>query len=90
MPLTQRGSDYHLVSPDRITMFRGPAGARVQSPQAIAREVRITVLHELGHHLGFDEEQLNPWGWDSPARMRKRPLPNLNELSTFSSKLKEY
>jgi len=61
-PLIQRGSDYHLVLPDRITLFRGPLERACQSPQAIAREVRITVLHELGHHLGLDEEQLSQHG----------------------------
>jgi predicted Zn-dependent protease with MMP-like domain len=61
-PLTQRGSDYHLVLPDRITVFRGPLERACQSPQAIAREVRITILHELGHHLGLDEEQLTMHG----------------------------
>jgi predicted Zn-dependent protease with MMP-like domain len=61
-PLTQRGSDYHLVLPDRITLFRGPLERACQSPQAVAREVRITILHELGHHLGLDEEQLTMHG----------------------------
>jgi predicted Zn-dependent protease with MMP-like domain len=61
-PLTQRGSDYHLVLPDRVTVFRGPVERACQSPQAVAREVRITILHELGHHLGLDEEQLTMHG----------------------------
>ena len=61
-PLTQRGSDYHLVLPDCITVFRGPLERACQSPQAVAREVRITILHELGHHLGLDEEQLTRHG----------------------------
>ena len=61
-PLTHRGSDYHLVLPDRITLFRCPLERVCQSPQSIAREVRITVLHELGHHLGLDEEQLAMFG----------------------------
>ena len=58
VPLTRRGSDYHLVPPDRITIFRGPLERACSSPQAIAREVRVTVMHELGHHLGFEEERL--------------------------------
>jgi predicted Zn-dependent protease with MMP-like domain len=61
-PLIQCGSDYHLVLPDRITLFRGPLERACQSPQAMAREMRITVLHELGHHLGLDEEQLALYG----------------------------
>lgn len=62
VPLTRRGSDYHLVPPDRITIFRGPLERAYASPQAIAREVRITVMHELGHHLGFEEDRLETLG----------------------------
>ena len=62
VPLTQRGSHYHLVPPDRITIFRGPLKRAFASPQAIAREVRVTVMHELGHHLGFEEERLADLG----------------------------
>ena len=62
IPLTRRGSDYHLVPPDRITIFRGPLERAYRSPQAIAREVRITVMHELGHHLGFEEGRLETLG----------------------------
>jgi predicted Zn-dependent protease with MMP-like domain len=58
VPLTRRGTDYHLVPPDRITIFRGPLERAFRSPQAIAREVRVTVMHELGHHLGFEEGRL--------------------------------
>ena len=62
VPLTRRGSDYHLVPPDRITIFRGPLERAYTSPQAIAREVRVTVMHELGHHLGFEESGLESLG----------------------------
>ncbi len=62
VPLTRRGSDYHLVPPDRITIFRGPLERAFASPQAISREVRITVMHELGHHLGFEEARLEALG----------------------------
>jgi predicted Zn-dependent protease with MMP-like domain len=62
VPLTRRGSDYHLVPPDRITIFRGPLERACASPQAIAREVRLTVMHELGHHLGFEESGLESLG----------------------------
>jgi predicted Zn-dependent protease with MMP-like domain len=58
VPLTRRGADYHLVPPDRITIFRGPLERTFASPGAIAREVRVTVMHELGHHLGFEEDRL--------------------------------
>jgi predicted Zn-dependent protease with MMP-like domain len=62
VPLTRRGGDYHLVPPDRITIFRRPLERACASPQAIAREVRVTVMHELGHHLGLEEERLADLG----------------------------
>lgn len=62
VPLTERGHTYSLVLPDKITIFRGPLERSFQSPAEIAREVRITVVHELGHHFGFDEDRLTELG----------------------------
>ena len=62
IPLTQRDSGYSLVLPDKITIFRGPLERASRSPAEIAREVRITVVHESGHHLGFDEDRLEQLG----------------------------
>ncbi|MGI9253513.1 MAG: metallopeptidase family protein [Thermomicrobiales bacterium] len=64
IPLTERDSHYGMVLPDRITIFRGPLERAFRSPQAIAREVRITVAHELGHHFGLDEDRLAALGLD--------------------------
>ena len=62
VPLSRRGADYHLVLPDRITIFRGPLERAFVSPQGIAREVRVTIMHELGHHLGMEEDRLAELG----------------------------
>ena len=62
VPLTERGSGYTMVLPDKITIYRGPLERACSSPAAIAREVRITVMHELAHHLGFDEDRLDEIG----------------------------
>ena len=51
-----------MVLPDKITIFRGPLERACRSPAEVAREVRITVVHELGHHFGFDEERLEDLG----------------------------
>ncbi len=64
IPQTERDSTYGMVLPDKITIFRGPLERAFRSPQAIAREVRITVVHELGHHFGLDEERLAELGLD--------------------------
>ena len=63
IPLTERGSGYSMVLPDKITIFRGPLERACRSRQELMREVRITVVHELGHHLGLDEERLEELGW---------------------------
>lgn len=63
VPLTERGSGYTLVLPDKITIFRGPIERACDGPAAIAHEVRVTVIHELAHHLGIDEDRLEELGW---------------------------
>jgi predicted Zn-dependent protease with MMP-like domain len=59
IPRTSRDSGYSLVTPDRILVFIGPLERACQSRQEFEEQIRITVLHELGHHLGFDEEGLD-------------------------------
>ena len=62
IPLTARGSGYSMVLPDKITIFQGPLERAFDSPAEMARQVRITVIHELAHHLGFDEDRLEELG----------------------------
>jgi predicted Zn-dependent protease with MMP-like domain len=62
IPLVARDSGYAMTLPDRIIIFRRPLERACRSPAEIAREVRITVLHELGHHFGFDEDRLEELG----------------------------
>jgi predicted Zn-dependent protease with MMP-like domain len=61
-PLAERTSAYTLVVPDRIVIFRGPLERAFVDPREIADEVRITVLHEVAHHFGFDEERIAELG----------------------------
>ncbi len=58
VPLTQRTGGYNLVPPDKITIFRGPILAAFRTPEEMRQQVRRTVLHEIGHHFGLDEERL--------------------------------
>ena len=62
IPLAQRDSNYSLVTPDRITLFQGPLERAFATREEIREQVRLTVLHELAHHLGFDEDQLEGMG----------------------------
>ena len=62
IPLTDRDSTYSLVIPDRITIFVGPLDRSSTTRQELDEQIRITILHELGHHLGFDEDGLDSLG----------------------------
>ena len=50
--------------PNRITLFRLPLEADFADPDDLADEVRITVIHELAHHLGIDDDRLHDLGVD--------------------------
>lgn len=62
VPLTGRG-EYGGVLPDRVTIFRQTICARCADEAAVAEQVRVTVVHELGHHVGIDDERLHELGW---------------------------
>ena len=64
VPLTRRGPlSYSGVAPDRITIFRGPLCARARDVEELAAQVRVTVLHEVGHYFGMSDERLREMGW---------------------------
>jgi predicted Zn-dependent protease with MMP-like domain len=59
-----RRSSFYMQLPDVITIFRGPIEAAAGSdPEKIKHQVRKTVLHEIGHHYGLDEDRLEELGW---------------------------
>jgi predicted Zn-dependent protease with MMP-like domain len=62
VPLTERGAGYYGMLPDKITIFRGPL-ERDFSRQELEEQIRITVVHEIAHHFGIDEERLEELGW---------------------------
>jgi predicted Zn-dependent protease with MMP-like domain len=57
VPLDQRGSFYTAL-PDRVVIYRGPILRQCSSRREVMQEVRDTVVHELGHHFGLEEEDL--------------------------------
>lgn len=63
LPLPERGVDYFGVGPDRITVFYDAHISLHLSDRALALEIRTTVLHEIGHHLGLDDARLHELGW---------------------------
>lgn len=62
IPRTERSSGYSMVVPDHISIFIGPLERAYRSRRALEEQIRITVLHELGHHLGLDEDGLEAIG----------------------------
>lgn len=63
VPLTSRTTQYAGVLPDRITIYRLAICAICDSEDQVADEVRRTVVHEVGHHFGIDDERLHELGW---------------------------
>ena len=63
VPRTEYGADW-VAMPNRITLFRLPLEEDFPDPDDLAEEVRITVIHELAHHLGIDDERLDELGID--------------------------
>lgn len=62
IPLTRRGN-YDRALPDRITIYRGPISRLARTPSAIKEQVRRTVIHEVAHHFGIDDDRLHELGW---------------------------
>jgi predicted Zn-dependent protease with MMP-like domain len=63
VPLTARTSQYSAVMPDRITIFRHAICAICRTEDEVVEQVRRTVIHEIGHHFGIDDEHLRTLGW---------------------------
>lgn len=61
--LSERG-DYFGVMPDTIVVFRRPHLDLDLGRSELEAEIRKTVLHEIAHHLGIDDERLGELGWD--------------------------
>jgi predicted Zn-dependent protease with MMP-like domain len=49
--------------PDKITIFRRPLEREFRDPKRLEEEIRITVLHELAHYFGIDEERIEELGY---------------------------
>jgi predicted Zn-dependent protease with MMP-like domain len=58
VPRTQRPADYGAVLPDRITLFRRAFEVACVDDAATIEEIRRTIIHEVGHHVGFGEDRL--------------------------------
>ena len=64
IPLTERDTGYAGVLPDKIAIYRLPLVEEFgDDPEVLEDEIRITVLHEIAHHFGVDEDRLTELGW---------------------------
>ena len=64
IPLTERDSGYAGVLPDKIEIYRLPLEEEFgHDPALLEEEIRITVVHELAHHFGIDDDRLDELGW---------------------------
>lgn len=63
VPLTERGEWYSGVLPDRVVVCRNPILAICTTREQVVEEVRVTVLHEIAHHFGIDDDELHDLGY---------------------------
>ncbi len=61
--LTSRTSSYSGHLPDTITIYRLPILAHARDVQAAREQVATTVIHEIAHHFGIDDDRLDELGW---------------------------
>ena len=63
-PLTERDGWWGAGAlPDRITIFQGPLERLCTTAEELREEIAITVVHEVAHHFGIDDEHLHELGW---------------------------
>ena len=62
--LTERGWDYGGALPDRIMIYREAICDVCETEEDVVEEVTITVVHEIAHHFGIDDDRLHALGWD--------------------------
>ena len=61
--LTERYGDFGMELPDRIFIYRFPLQEMCASEEELVEEVRITVVHEVAHHFGIDDDHLHDLGY---------------------------
>jgi predicted Zn-dependent protease with MMP-like domain len=63
IPLTER-HEYAGVLPDKIAIYQAPLEDEFgHDPELLEEEIRVTVVHEVAHHFGIDEDRLAELGW---------------------------
>ncbi len=63
VPLPERSVADPVRLPDTISIYRGPLEEDFPDPRVLRDEIRLTLLHEIGHYFGMDEEELDRLGY---------------------------
>jgi predicted Zn-dependent protease with MMP-like domain len=63
IPLTERDDYGGMAMPDRISIFRLPIVEMCATEAEVVEQVRITVIHEVAHHFGIEDDRLDELGW---------------------------
>ncbi len=61
VPLDVRGGGYGNVLPDVIELYRRPLMAACSTRTELVRQIQLTLLHEIGHHFGFSDAEMDAW-----------------------------
>ena len=61
--LTERQANHAFELPDRIFVYRGPLQRMCAEREELVEEITVTVIHEVAHHFGIDDERLHELGW---------------------------
>jgi predicted Zn-dependent protease with MMP-like domain len=64
IPLTERDGAYNMVAPDLIDIYQEPLEEDFPDEADLIEEIRVTVLHELAHFFGIDDDHLEELGMD--------------------------
>lgn len=63
VPITRRSTSYSGVMPDLITIFKGPHERICDTRRSMVEQIGKTVVHEIGHYFGFDDDYLHARGY---------------------------
>jgi predicted Zn-dependent protease with MMP-like domain len=64
VPQTRRDTWYGNVLPDRIIIYQRPIQASARDRREIRKEIRVTLMHEIGHYFGLREDELSEAGYE--------------------------
>lgn len=62
-PLTERGAGWEFQLPDAVFLYKSSLIAYARDLEELRDEIAITIVHEIAHHHGIDDEKLHEWGW---------------------------